>query len=512
MGEENGRLRSAVARRRADVDRLFVRLDRAMAATPLWIAVTVATLTLQLALIASHRPWADEWQALQLALEMPDLHNLFVNLRYEGHPALWYILLRGVRGLVGHGLWVLPATSFAIALPVQAVILFHSPFRRVDRLCIALSEFVLFEFLTVSRSLSLGVACMLMAVALWNRPRLSWLFVAVLPQCDLLFGVVSAIFVCFRFRERRMVWPLALLWLLSGLFAAWTVRRMPDLFNDVPWSDRGVLLGVGYWLADVSTIGFPMQVFLFKPAWNNPPPVGLDTLGLLGFAYVAWSETRARIEDRVALAFLVALTGVFSLYVYPLANRHLMLIGWLLILLIWRRQLAGGAGPGTWTRLWLLVAAVCGLVTAAINGIVPFDRAGQAVSEIRRMGLTDRNWVAFPRLSGEGLAALGGMAFERLGERCSEDFLHWNYTADQAITNPVQLFDALSRKRDEIGRFYLVTRYGVPQRPGVVRELAQIPAGYDGQNYNLYVVGEDRPERNDRVSHCAAPLVPFGPR
>ncbi len=40
-------------------------------------------------LILTHALWQDEWQAWLLARDSRSLAELFHNLRYEGHPALW---------------------------------------------------------------------------------------------------------------------------------------------------------------------------------------------------------------------------------------------------------------------------------------------------------------------------------------------------------------------------------------------------------------------------------------
>jgi hypothetical protein len=43
-----------------------------------------------------HIHWFDKWQALLIAVQSPDIAELLENLRYEGHPPLWHLLLRGI--------------------------------------------------------------------------------------------------------------------------------------------------------------------------------------------------------------------------------------------------------------------------------------------------------------------------------------------------------------------------------------------------------------------------------
>ena len=44
-------------------------------------------------LIQSHEMWRDELQAWLLARDSISITELFQNLKYEGHPGLWHLLL-----------------------------------------------------------------------------------------------------------------------------------------------------------------------------------------------------------------------------------------------------------------------------------------------------------------------------------------------------------------------------------------------------------------------------------
>ena len=76
-------------------------------------AATAAFLVVALITIAHHEYWRDEVRAFSLATETPSLSALFRELRYEGHPALWFLLLRGAHAVVPSPL-VLPAVAGAL--------------------------------------------------------------------------------------------------------------------------------------------------------------------------------------------------------------------------------------------------------------------------------------------------------------------------------------------------------------------------------------------------------------
>lgn len=473
-----------------------------------WVTAVAVLFALQLALIFSHDPWLDEWQAVQIAIQSPTFHDLLINLRYEGHPPLWYLILRLTVWLGVAPFAALSAVAASLAILSQSAILFLSPFRRAERLAIASSQFVLFEFLTISRSLTLGVTCAVLAVALWRRGHWSWLFIALLPMCDFLFGVISLGLAFLRYREGRAPLLFMGLWIGMALLAAWTIRPMPDILPAL--QRQGLVRGTGVWIGTLGTVGLPLQWgHGILPQWNMPAPRGLGALGLALFVAVCRIEMRARRSDAVMLGGFVALTYLFSLSVYPLAIRHMMLIALVLILLVWRRLDAGGEQPSRWFRRWLALAAVCGLLNATYAFIRPFDAAPQAAARIRALGLLHKDWMAFPQPVGQGVAAINGMVFERTSDRCIQDFVRWNHHSWVKAGTPSLFYGEIGRKVREDGRFYVISDRTIADRPPLLRRIASIPAGYDGQPFYLYVAGEDRPDSKAHHPRCNGSAIPF---
>src|SRR5690242_13054728 len=64
---------------------------RAILASPYALAIVFFVLCLLRTL--AHVMWRDELQAWMIARESHSLAELFYNARYEGHPALWFLLL-----------------------------------------------------------------------------------------------------------------------------------------------------------------------------------------------------------------------------------------------------------------------------------------------------------------------------------------------------------------------------------------------------------------------------------
>lgn len=468
---------------------------------PIWLAACTALLALQAVLIINHEPWLDEYQAVQIAVQAPDITTLLEWLRYEGHPPLWYLILRGLAHFM-EPLTTLPAVALILAAITQCAILFASPFGKMERLLIAASQFVLFDFLTLSRSMNMGVALLVLALVLW-RTRWSWLAIALLPMCDFLFGLLSGVLVLLKWREHRLSVAGVSLWLVVGLAAAWSVIPAPDM---LPALEReGPVKAMVRWMTSMGTLAVPFQGGMI-PRWNEPVfPIAF--VAGLAFLWFAWRQTSKDCFHRFLLFSFIGLTFAFSIAIYPLALRHLMLIALLLILLVWLRRSAGEQ-PNNAFRLWLAVAAFCGIVTAGINMVMPFDTARLAAAEIKRLGLTGKHWMVFPDSRAQGVSALTGIQFERAERHCMQDFIRWNFRT--TTLNPKSFATYLRLETERYGQFYLLSDLEMDALPGdLIRPIAKIAPGYNGQAFYLYEVGPGLAEKKPALPPCVAGRRPF---
>jgi hypothetical protein len=470
-----------------------------------WPVAVCAVLLLQAALILRHQPFVDEWQALQIAVQSPDFGRLLANLRYEGHPPLWYLVLRGASGVVGPH-QALFAVNLVFGLVTQGLILFRSPFPRSLRLLIAVSEPILFEYGTVSRSYTLGVMLTFWAMSAWQTRRHVWIPLALLPGVDFLFGVISLALLFLRSVERRIWWPGAIAWIIIGLAAAWTVIPAAD-FVPVYKEAENPLENAGLLLLQLSIVAVPFQWGADGPQWNVIPPYGPFLVLWLALAALCWHQTRGRWEDRAAILGFFAVLLVFYAF-YELGNRHLMLLGVMLIALQWRRSLQKEETRRPFVA-WVAVGAVCGLVTAAIGLTTPFDTGDRAADKIRQLGLEDKHWVSASVQHAQGISAMTGILFQGAGQDCVNDFIRWNF---QRTIDSADKLGAWANEQAQLhGRFYLVSEVALPSAISAI-ELADIPAGYDGKAYYLYEVAPGLPEDRRQMPRCVPGMRPFPPK
>jgi hypothetical protein len=129
--------------------------------------VTLAYLAVVAWAALAHEPWRDEMEAWLVARDAASPLGLFSNLRYEGHPVLWYVILWPLTRLGGPGLM----QAAAVALGGASTYLFArlSPFPRWARVLFAFGALQVWEWGAIARNYGLSAALLFAAAALLVR-------------------------------------------------------------------------------------------------------------------------------------------------------------------------------------------------------------------------------------------------------------------------------------------------------------------------------------------------------
>ncbi len=128
-----------------------------------WLAVVVAS-------SAHHAFWRDEVRALSLARQGEGLTGMMNAVHGEGHPALWYLLLR-VAYSIAHDTVVLPIISILVASFAILILLLLSPFPVGFLALLLLSKFALFEYSVMARNYGISMLLIFGLAALYPRHR-----------------------------------------------------------------------------------------------------------------------------------------------------------------------------------------------------------------------------------------------------------------------------------------------------------------------------------------------------
>jgi hypothetical protein len=190
-------------------DRRFEPLDhpiRVQAGSIDWIRVLLFGLWLAAAgaLAWRHVIWRDEARALSFATDGEDWIAMLRGLRGDGHPALWYFLLRAAHAITGRA-EALPVLALAVAAAAAWLVVWRSPFPQPLIALILASHAFIYEFSVMARNYGIG-ALVLFALAI-AYPRCRGRGVTLgallflLANCNVIATMLAGAFLIFWFVE-----------------------------------------------------------------------------------------------------------------------------------------------------------------------------------------------------------------------------------------------------------------------------------------------------------------------
>lgn len=114
-------------------------------------AVLLTLSALVLYTISKHEPWADEAQAWLIARDFSWWHLVLHELRYEGHPVLWFAILSVAIHLFHMPYAYLGYLGSAFAIAGLVVLIFLAPFPRFLRYVVGFSFFFVYQYAVIAR-------------------------------------------------------------------------------------------------------------------------------------------------------------------------------------------------------------------------------------------------------------------------------------------------------------------------------------------------------------------------
>jgi len=118
----------------------------------------------------SHVVFRDEVRALSLALQGDDVVSMLRGLHGEGHPAVWYLLLRGAHALIPRP-EILQVVSLIVAFTSILLLVLRSPFGLLLIALLLSSRFALFEYSVMARNYGISMLLLFLLAWLYERHR-----------------------------------------------------------------------------------------------------------------------------------------------------------------------------------------------------------------------------------------------------------------------------------------------------------------------------------------------------
>ena len=163
----------------------------------LWLAAAGA-------LAWRHVMWRDEARALSIAIQGEDWIAMLRGLHGDGHPALWYLLLRAVHGITGRPV-ALPLLALAVAAAAAWLIVWRSPFPRPLIGLILASHFFIYDFSVMARNYGIGMLILFALAIAYPRCRgrgvAPGALLFLLANCNVITTILAGAFLLFWFVE-----------------------------------------------------------------------------------------------------------------------------------------------------------------------------------------------------------------------------------------------------------------------------------------------------------------------
>ena len=283
--------------------------------------------------MARHEMWRDELQAWAIAHASPSLPALFDNLRYEGHPALWHLLLWPLAHATASPV-AMQGLHLAIVAAAAWLFLRWAPFPLPLRALFLCSYLPLFEYGVLSRNYALALPALWGVCRLWTAAPRRWLLLGAClallananPYAWLLAAAMTAVLAVEVVRTRRLPAILGFLALAgAGLaIALWQMLPPPDALyagGFRGWSEPRFYRSLGTVVAAYLPLPDPTTVTPWNSALVLQAPArwvaALSPLWLLAGWWLL-AERRARALFAIGSAALLA----FTYFVYVGFARH----------------------------------------------------------------------------------------------------------------------------------------------------------------------------------------------
>ena len=137
---------------------------------PAALALFAIWLAIALWLLSNHAVWRDEMRALSLAVRGDTVFAMLRGLHGEGHPAVWYLLLRAAHDVVGQPV-ALQIAAVVISAGAILLLVLRAPLHWALVAAFVLGNVALFEYTVVARNYGISMLLMFAFAAAYPKFR-----------------------------------------------------------------------------------------------------------------------------------------------------------------------------------------------------------------------------------------------------------------------------------------------------------------------------------------------------
>ncbi|MBD2297372.1 hypothetical protein [Nostoc sp. FACHB-190] len=141
-----------------------------------WLSVVIFSI-LGLIGILNHAMWRDELNPWLIVRDSESFTDLIANIKYEGHPVLWYFSLAFLRRIADNPLIM---QLFHLSITITAVLIFYlySPFKNKHKLLFIFGYFPFYEYFLISRNYAFSLLFIFAFCAVFPSRKKTYLYLS----------------------------------------------------------------------------------------------------------------------------------------------------------------------------------------------------------------------------------------------------------------------------------------------------------------------------------------------
>ncbi|MEM8638925.1 MAG: hypothetical protein AAGG51_08950 [Cyanobacteria bacterium P01_G01_bin.54] len=270
--------------------------------------------------IFNHSMWRDELNVWLIVRDSTSWANYLYNIRYEGHPPLWYLSLSFWNLFTDHPL-IMQLWHWSLGIAVVVLFWRYSPYARWQKICFTFSYFPFYEYFLISRNYALGILCLFGVCAVFpQRSKRYWplaILLALMANTNayallIAFGLVVMLVVEAILNPPETEPPVG-----AGLKPAPT--RQWDIFFSL------ILVGLGLAIA----------VYILRPPPDSYLQGGLTDWNFI-WSWEQWWRSLSRVWSAYAIVLIPADSRVFDTNLFGIISLIMVLT---VSLGLWRKPL-----------------------------------------------------------------------------------------------------------------------------------------------------------------------------
>ncbi|WP_184326849.1 hypothetical protein [Rhizobium sp. BK529] len=234
-------------------------IDGSRSATVGKAVIFVVWFALASTLCWSEVVWRDEVRALSFALQGENLLGMLRQVRGDGHPALWHILLRAGYSIGGSPI-ILKILALTIATISSYLLVFRLELPLPMMLLALFGNFSIFEYAAMSRNYGISMLFVFLIAVSWEKGKSNGILLGLLFALLANTNVHSVI-------------------LIGGFFACWFFELVQQRQGSTSTDRRAFAASVA-----IATVGVILCILTVYPTFNDAAAIDLDGQNLVSLA------------------------------------------------------------------------------------------------------------------------------------------------------------------------------------------------------------------------------------